>query len=291
MDYNNRVGIDLHVHSSASDGSLSPIEILSLAVQLNLGAVAITDHDTIDGAKKALAAGIPDQLHFVTGVEISASRPLSYPGPGSFHLLGYAFRLDDPDLNHTLKKLQNARQQRNPRIIERLNAVGVNIDLEEVSGGTGEYGQLGRPHIAATLVKKGIVASIDEAFDRFLGTGKPAYVDKYRVDCARAIKLIADAGGIPVLAHPGLLDIRRQDAVEALVLELKEMGLKGIEAYYPEHTKAQTDQYLDLAIRHNLLVTGGTDFHGSIKPEIQLGFGRGNFHVPYELFEKLTAFL
>jgi len=291
LDYNNRVGIDLHVHSSASDGSLSPIEILSLAVQLNLGAVAITDHDTIDGAKKALAAGIPDQLHFVTGVEISASRPLSYPGPGSFHLLGYAFRLDDPDLNHTLKKLQNARQQRNPRIIERLNAVGVNIDLEEVSGGTGEYGQLGRPHIAATLVKKGIVASIDEAFDRFLGTGKPAYVDKYRVDCARAIKLIADAGGIPVLAHPGLLDIRRQDAVEALVLELKEMGLKGIEAYYPEHTKAQTDQYLDLATRHNLLVTGGTDFHGSIKPEIQLGFGRGNFHVPYELFEKLTAFL
>ena len=287
MDYNHRVSIDLHVHSTASDGTLSPVELINLADRLELGALAITDHDTIDGSKSALAAGIPDGLRFITGVEISASRPPSFPGPGSFHLLGYLFRPDDAVLNGVLKKLHKARKERNPQIIERLNTLGVDIRLGDALAETNDKSQLGRPHIATAMVRKGLVGSINEAFDRFLATGKPAYVDKYRVDCARAIEVISNAGGISVLAHPGLLEIRCQNRLDALVQELKSMGLRGIEVYYPEHSQTQIDQFMEIAVRHQLLITGGTDFHGAIKPEIQLGFGRGDFTVPYELYRQL----
>ncbi len=134
------------------------------------------------GSKEALESGIPPSLGFLTGVEISSTPPPFYPGSGSFHLLGYSIRLDDPELNRTLEKLQQARKNRNPTIIKRLNELGISITLDEVREEAGE-GQLGRPHIAQLMVKKGVVASIDEAFDRFLGTGKPAYVDKQRVEC------------------------------------------------------------------------------------------------------------
>jgi len=283
------VNIDLHVHSNASDGTLSPIELLTLADRLKIGALAITDHDTIDGSKSALAAGIPDQLHFITGVEISASRPPSFPGPGSFHLLGYRFRTDDPVLNNILRKLQGAREQRNPRIIERLAGLGFDIRLEDAQAETSDKSQLGRPHIASAMVTKGFAGSINEAFDRYLGTGKPAYVDKYRISCSSAIRVISDAGGISVLAHPGLLNITDPHRLDRLIGELKSMGLQGIEVYYPEHTRAQTAQFSKMAIRHKLLVTGGTDFHGAIKPDIQLGIGRGDFSVPYELFKQLES--
>ena len=283
------MGIDLHVHSTASDGSLSPDEILTLAAQLHLQALAITDHDTIDGAVAALASGIPAGLAFISGLEISASRPAPIAGAGSFHLLGYGIRLDDPDLNRVLKKLQDARQDRNPQIIRRLNALGLNITTGEAMAETGDNGQMGRPHIATAMIKKGLVASIDEAFDRFLGTGKPAYVDKYRVACSRAIELIVRAGGIPVMAHPGLLNVPRRDVFEQLVTELKAMGLMGIEALYPEHSPEQTEYYRDVANRHRLLVTGGTDFHGAVKPETRMGSATGSFHVPYTVFENLTA--
>ena len=289
MDYNTCAGIDLHVHSTASDGSLSPVEILTLADQLRLGALAITDHDTVDGCAAAMASGIPCRMRFLTGVEISASWPPSFAGAGSFHLLGYGFRIDDPLLNQTLGTLQDARRQRNPRIIEKLNALGMDIDLDDISSQAAENVQLGRPHIASAMVQKGFVASINAAFDRFLGNGKPAYVDKFRVTCSRAIDMIIGAGGLPVLAHPGLLKIRDRERFETLVLELKSMGLRGIEAYYPEHGRIWTTRYLDVAQRYDLLVTGGTDFHGAIKPEIQIGFGTGEFHVPYAVFERLTA--
>ncbi len=285
------MGIDLHVHSSASDGSFSPIEIIALAEELDLGAVAITDHDTVDGVRQALAGGIPDRLQFLTGLEISASRPPSFPGSGSFHLLGYGISPDDPTLNLTLEKLQTAREQRNPRIIERLNSMGMPIDLEDVTAQGDENTLLGRPHIAKALVEKGYVTSINDAFNRFLATDKPAYVDKYRVNCDNAIEIITGAGGVPVFAHPGLLDIRQPHVFEKLIRELTAMGLRGIEALYPEHSPDQTEQYLEAASRHGLLVTGGTDFHGTIKPEIQLGSGTGNFHVPYDIYEKLIATL
>lgn len=286
MDYSKHVGIDLHIHTTASDGTLTPPEVISQALRSKLQAIAITDHDTLAGSKQALQAGIPSPLNFLTGVEISAAAPSFYAGSGSFHLLGYSIRLDDPALNHALEKLQQARKNRNPAIIDRLNALGLAITLDEVCQEAGE-GQLGRPHIAKMLVKKGFVESMNQAFDRYLGADGPAYVDKYRIECQKAIELILAAGGIPVLAHPGLLNCKTNKQFDKLITGLKEMGVKGIEVFYPEHTPEQTRLFAELAQRHNLLLTGGTDFHGSIHPEIAIGSGKGDLFVPYELYEKL----
>lgn len=281
--------IDLHIHSTASDGTVSPSKIISLAHSLNIGAIAITDHDTIDGSKEALTLDIPHSLKLLTGVEISVSSNPSLPYAGSFHMLGYSIRLDDPVLNRTLDMLQDARRNRNHKIVKRLNNLGINLSLKDVADEFGE-GQLGRPHIAQFMVKRGFVKSINEAFDKYLGTGKPAYVDKYRLDCGRAIEIILASGGIPVLAHPFFLHIENKDRFEDLIVSLKKIGLKGIEAYYPEHSPDLTVFYAEIANRYDLLITGGTDFHGSIKPDIKMGSGRGDLFVPYSLYENLVRF-
>ena len=281
------VRIDLHIHTTASDGTYTPLEIISHAQKLNLKAIAITDHDTVAGSHEALQAGIPPSLGFLTGVEISAAPPPFYPGSGSFHILGYSIRLDDPILNRTLKKLRRARKNRNPAILERLQEIGISLTLEEVCEEAGE-GQLARPHIARLMLKKGIVTSMDEAFDKYLGTGKPAYVDKYRIECARAIDIILGAGGIPVLAHPGLLDYKKDTQIAELIAKLKQMGIRGVEVYYPEHTPDQTRLFSKLAQHHDLLMTGGTDFHGAMHPEINMGSGKGDLRIPCELYEKLV---
>ena len=286
MDFSRHESIDLHIHTTASDGTFTPEQVISHAHQLKLKAIAITDHDTVAGSKEALRNGIPPSLGFLTGVEISSTPPPFYPGPGSFHLLGYSIRLDDPKLNRTLEKLQQARKNRNPAIINRLNELGISITLDEVRKEAGE-GQLGRPHIAQLMVKKRVVASIDAAFDQFLGTGKPAYVDKQRVECFKAIEIIIDAGGVPVLAHPGLLDYKDENQLEELISKLKKAGIQGVEVYYSGHTPDQTRLYAELAKRHDLLMTGGSDFHGAIQPEIEMGSGQGDLIVPFELFEKL----
>ncbi len=286
MEYKSAASIDLHIHSRASDGTLSPAEIIALASILNLGAISITDHDSIAGSREALLCGISDSLGFLTGVEISAEPPPSYPGAGSIHILGYGFRLDDPELNRSLEKLQDSRRGRNPEIIARLNKLGIAIRIEEVEREAAD-GQPGRPHIAKLLIQKGVAKSMDDAFDRYLGNGKPAYVDKFRIESSQAIELINAAGGIPVLAHPCLLELERAEQLEDLLQEMMSMGLKGLEVYYPLNTPQQTRQYSDLAARHRLLMTGGTDFHGDIQPEIQLGSGKGDFHVPFGLYEKL----
>lgn len=280
--------IDLHIHSTASDGTLSPADIIALALRLRLGAIAITDHDSVAGSREALLNGIPEALGFLTGVEISADPPPSYPGAGSIHILGYGMRLDDPELNGTLEKLQGARKDRNPQIVARLNKLGIALRLDEVEREAGD-GQPGRPHIAKLLVKKGIVRTIDDAFDRYLGNGKPAYVDKYRIESSQAIELINAAGGIPVLAHPCLLELESDQQLDELLREMMSMGLKGLEVYFSEHTPEQIHRYSELAKRCDLLMTGGTDFHGDIQPEIRMGVGRGDLHVPFELYEKLIG--
>lgn len=288
MDCSGNVKIDFHVHSTASDGTLSPSEILLLAEELNLKAISITDHDTVDGSREALQTGIPSCLHFLTGVEISTSFPHSFQGRGSLHVLGYNINIYDTSLNQTLLQLRQARKNRNPHIIKQLNDMGISLSLSELLA---EFstGQLGRPHIAQMMVQKGYVKSIDEAFEKYLRKGKPAYVEKSRVGCDIAIKNILDAGGIPVLAHPGLIHLKERESHEELIGILKNMGLMGIEVYYPEHTPEETEYFQSLADRLNLLATGGTDFHGDIKPEIQLGIGKGDFKVPCALYEKFRT--
>jgi len=288
LEFRSPLSIDLHIHSTASDGTLSPADLIALALRLRLGAISITDHDSIAGCREALLNGIPEQLGFLTGVEISAEPPPSYPGAGSIHILGYGMRLDDPDLNRTLENLQDARTDRNPQIIARLNTLGIAIFLEEVEREAGG-GQPGRPHIANLLIKKGIVKTMDEAFDRYLGNGKPAYVDKFRIETSQAIELINTAGGIPVLAHPCLLEPENDQQIEEVLQEMMSMGLKGLEVYFSEHTPEQTLQYAELSKRYDLLMTGGTDFHGDIQPAIHMGIGKGNLHVPYELYERLIG--
>jgi 3',5'-nucleoside bisphosphate phosphatase len=290
LDYREQRKIDLHVHSTASDGTLTPAQIIDLAQAQHLSAIAITDHDTIDGAREALQIGLPPRLHFLTGIELSAAPPAFLHRSGSFHILGYGLRLDDDELNHTLLDLQRARENRNPAIIERLGRLGFHMTLVEVAEMVGA-GQIGRPHIARVMLKKGYAHSIDEVFDRYLGNGKPAYVDKYRISCRRALGIIRGAGGIPVLAHPYLLGIKQASELENLIVSLKKSGLAGIEVFYPEHPPQATAFYKELAERHGLLITGGTDFHGSLKPEIQLGVGTGEFRVPFALYERLCDYL
>jgi predicted metal-dependent phosphoesterase TrpH len=280
-------GIDLHIHSTASDGTLSPAGIIELAQKLNLRAIAITDHDTIAGSKEAFNIGLPPDVKFLTGVEISASFPPSISRAGSFHILGYSIRLDDSQLNNTLDLLQKARKYRNPKIVKRLNDLGFEFSLEDVASEIGD-GQLGRPHIARYMLKRGFVKTIDEAFRKYIAQGRPAYVDKFRVDCSRAIEIILEAGGIPVLAHPILLNFDKNETTDLFAL-LKDMGLKGIEVYYPENSPDMTAFYIELAQSYDFLKTGGTDFHGSLKPEIQMGSGRGDLFVPYEIYEKLIS--
>jgi predicted metal-dependent phosphoesterase TrpH len=288
LAYDPHAGIDLHVHSTASDGSLTPSEILAMAVQTGLGAIAITDHDTLDGSAEALRSGIPVSLQFLTGIEISADAPDGFCLNGSVHILGYGIDPDNAPLIALLRVLKTARENRNPQIIARLRALGMPLSISEVDDIVGNA-IAGRPHIAQLLVKKGFADSIDDAFDRFLGKNRPAYIDKYRVPMADAIETINAAGGIAVLAHPYLNGITDPAEFEAFLQTLMPMGLSGIEAIYPEHPETIIDAYCRLADKYGLVVTGGTDFHGEVTPGIKIGVGNGDFHVPYTRFEALAA--
>ncbi|MFP4476334.1 MAG: PHP domain-containing protein [Desulfatibacillaceae bacterium] len=280
--------IDLHVHTTASDGTDSPAGILDLAHGLGLSAVAITDHDTVEGAREALRERPRDGLAFVPGVEISVSVPDPYAdAKGTLHILGYFIDVNHHTLTRSLNILQEARANRNPQIIERLHRMGLDLSYEEVLDSAGG-GQLGRPHIAQMMVAKGVVPDIQAAFSNYLGKGRPAYVEKYRLGVEEALSVILEAGGLPVLAHPFSLKMEG-DRLDSFVSGLADLGLRGIEVYYPEHSEKQVAAYLALVEKYGLLATGGTDFHGSRKPNISLGKGKGNLHIPYDLYEELLA--
>jgi predicted metal-dependent phosphoesterase TrpH len=280
------VNIDLHIHSTASDGSLTPTEIIAKARQQRLAAIAITDHDTVAGVAAVMARALPSDLQFISGVEISTAAPASFPCQGSLHLLGYGVNPKDSHLQDALRRLQNARRDRTPRIIARLNQLGIGITLADLEAAAGDV-QLGRPHIANYLINKGIVDNFDEAFEQYLGVGRPGYADKYRIGCEDAIQLIRNAGGVPVLAHPALIVPRGTWRLEALVAALKTAGLVGLEAYYPEHTVIQTQTFLSWVKQYALVATGGTDYHGHMRPGVDMGIAGGDFNVPYHCFTAL----
>jgi predicted metal-dependent phosphoesterase TrpH len=288
LDYKSGI-IDLHIHSTASDGSIAPLDILLRAKKARLSAFALTDHDAITGTREILAhRHLLGPVKFLSGVEISAQPPDFFNAAGSFHVLGYGFDVEDPDLNQALQAQRQARKNRNPQILARLNDLGFDITLDTVIIESEKNAQIGRPHIARVMVKKGFAASIDDAFDTWLGKGKPAYVEKARIGTPRAMELIRKAGGIPVLAHPGLLEVVDFNAYEHLIAELVPMGLKGLEVYYPGHAPEETDYFLELTEKFGLLPTGGSDFHGAINPEVEIGTGTGNLAVPYVVYERLA---
>ena len=275
--------VDLHLHTTASDGVRTPSEIVNYAKDKGLQAIAITDHDTIEGLDEGLSEGDRIGFEVIPGVEISAEH-----SPGSMHLLGYLLDIHHPLLKGKLNYLQKARAERNPKIIENLNRLGVRINYEEVVKASGG-GQVGRPHFAQVLLEKGYVRSFQEAFDRFLGKRAPAYVDKIRFKAKEAISFIREAGGVAVLAHPKTLGMSDFIALERIVFELMEAGLKGMEVYYPEHSSLEVAQFKALAERCGLLMTGGTDYHGIEKENLDIGVGRGEMRLPYSLVEGLKA--
>ncbi|MDP8218998.1 MAG: PHP domain-containing protein [Candidatus Theseobacter exili] len=274
--------VDLHIHTNVSDGTFSPSDIVAEAANEKLRAIAITDHDSVDGNQEAIDAGLESGVEVIPGIEISAEF-----GPGTLHILGYYIDYNYNPLLEKMKFLDLARKRRNPRIIEQLQIMGADISYEELLEEAG-VGVAGRPHIAQILVRKGFIRTEQEAFDKYLAKGKPAYVDKERLSIESSFDLICSSGGIPVLAHPVLMKVDH-DRLRRLVHDWVNIGLQGIEVYSPCQSPAEQAFYLDVAGKEDLIVTGGTDFHGKNKPDIRLGIGRGNLSLSYEMVNELKA--
>ncbi|GAA4871017.1 PHP domain-containing protein [Paenibacillus vulneris] len=246
---------DLHTHTLASDGTQSASENVRLACEAGMGAVAVTDHDTVAGIEEALEAGSRLGIIVVPGVEISTMSKGQ-----DIHVLGYFINHRDPLLLERLGEIRQVRDRRNEMMIARLNELGMEITMDDVKASLIQSKKqdetIGRPHIADALVRKGYAASMTEAFDRYLGKDGAAYVNPPRIGPAAAIQWILESGGVPVLAHPGLYD---QDE---LIGELAAQGLAGLEVYHSDHTPEQEAHYKQLAEQYHLIMTAGSDFHG-----------------------------
>lgn len=274
--------IDLHTHSTCSDGSLTPEELVSAAVDANLEAVALTDHDTTAGLPRFLVAARQAGLCGVTGIEISAEHH-----HGAMHILGYFLDPAHVGLQEDLTRLRKGRSERNRKILDKLCALGLELTWDEVHALAGGE-VVGRPHFAQALIKRGHVKDKDEAFTRFLARGRPAYAERLRLSPVESIQMIRNAGGVPVLAHPCSLKLGQKQLRELLMM-LRSVGLEGIEVYHSEHNLGQTRQYYRLAAEMDLAMTGGSDFHGTLMPDIKLGCGFGSLHVSVELMEQLAS--
>jgi len=259
--------IDLHIHSTISDGTLTPSEIVLMALARGLTAIALTDHDTLGGVKKAQRAACDTGLEVISGVEINADG-----GQRDLHILGYYVDPENGPLQERLQAMQEARIGRARRVIERLRELGMALEMEEVQALAGG-GSIGRPHVARALLNRGYVGTFQEAFDRFLGRDGLAYVPRLRLAPPEAIQAILEAGGIPVLAHPA----HSGPSAVARIPELVNCGLRGLEVYYPHHSSAEAELLLELCQKHTLLATGGTDFHA---PDSEEGAPIGSVYVP-----------
>ena len=272
--------IDLHAHSTYSDGSLTPVQLAAHAAELGLAAVALTDHDTTAGLDAFLDAARAGSIRGVPGVEISVDCP-----EGTLHMLGYFFDAGNEALQSVLRRIRDGRCERNELIAKRLGELNMPLTMEEVRSFAGED-LVSRTHFAQAMLARGYVRSFKDAFNRYLGRGKPAYVNRFRLAAGPAISVIRDAGGVSVLAHPSTLGLKSH-ALAQCVGELVAHGLSGIEVYYSEHNPAQVKEYLALAQTLNLVATGGSDFHGAANPLIELGSGFGSLRVPDDVVDRL----
>jgi predicted metal-dependent phosphoesterase TrpH len=275
--------IDLHCHTNRSDGTLSPTDLVLLAESLGLSAIAVTDHDTIDGVEEAVDAGMRLRIEVIPGAELSIEYDL--PENGHMHIVGLFLDTSCTKLREGLDWLRRKREERTPRILGILNEHGVHITEEEVMEKAGGA-SVGRPHMARLMVEKGYVDSLQEAFDRYLKKGAVAYAPKEKFPLEKALSMILAAGGLPILAHPYSLKLD-DAALEELLITMKGMGLAGIEAQYSNHDQEHTSLYADLAGKLDLIVSGGSDFHGENKPDIRLGTGKGNLDIPYGVLEQM----
>lgn len=274
--------IDLHIHSNVSDGSDPPERIPELAQASGCTAFALTDHDRLDGIEAARHRATEIGVDFVPGCEISCEVTT-----GTMHLLVYWVEPGGGPLQDELVRLQEARDTRNRRMADLLGRLGLPVTYDELVAEAGGKGA-GRPHVAAILVAKGVVGSIQEAFDVWLAKGRPAYVEKDRLDPGTAVRLAVASGGVPVLAHPLSLQLEPAD-LDRTVGELAGIGLAGLEAIYGRYHPEDRAGLVALATRQGLAVTGGSDHHGTYKPDLQVGRGRGDLEVPDSLLVDLAA--
>ena len=278
--------IDLHMHTTHSDGSYTPRELVRYAKEKRLDCISVTDHDTMSSYDECADEAREQGIELIPGIEISAQFE-----PGTLHILGFFLDPGHASLKTGLEGIQKARAERNPQIVEKLNRLGVPITYEEVQAESGGK-QVGRPHFARVLLKKGAVKSLQEAFDKYLSKGKPAYVDKRRLSSRDSIRMIREAGGVASVAHPKQMKLDAGTAHASPLLEkeiarLVDEGLAGIEVYNSCQDRNEAGLYKRLAKRFNLLITGGSDFHGANKPEVDLGYLGEGVELGYEVVEEM----
>lgn len=273
--------IDLHVHSTASDGSETPSAVVRSAAAAGLTAIALTDHDTQSGIAEARAEASQSGLELIGGTELSLEW-----AQGAMHLVVLFLEPGPGPLQNRLAALRTGRSERNDRIIDRLGELGLPVSGAEILDlAAGE--SVGRPHIAAVMVNRGYVASIADAFDRYLGRGMPAYMARPRLSPEEAIALARQSQAVPILAHPHTLGLNTSEEVTTTLRRLSSAGLIGIECYYPLYSPFEREGYAALAQRFGLKPSGGSDYHGTYKPDVELGIGRGNLAVADELLDPL----
>ncbi|MDQ3879188.1 MAG: PHP domain-containing protein [Actinomycetota bacterium] len=287
--------IDLHCHTTVSDGGDSPTELVEKAAAVGIDAIAVTDHDNDSGCDEAVAAGERLSVEVVRGVEIScdvsdfADRGWQPTARPTMHLLGYFIPAAENPLSHALAELQEARANRNVRIVERLNELGVDITFEEVEQEAGGPGaQIGRPHFAAVMVRHGVVPDYQTAFDEYLAKGKKAYLDRRLFTPTEAVGLMRSAGAAPVLAHPFTLNLP-EDHLEAFVDDLVDAGLEGIEGYHGDLPDVEQEPFRALGRSKGLVVSGGSDYHGDKRPDRGFPGGKHGVVVPDEVLDELRS--
>lgn len=273
--------IDLHTHSTASDGTDSPRELIRKASEAGLEAIALTDHDTLQGLPEAVEAGKEFGVEVVPGCELSVESP---EGAGWIHIVGLWVPPDAEPLQKAFDWVIEGRETRNHEIIAKLRTLGINITYEGVVARAG--GTVGRPHIAQEMMSLGVVDSVHHAFGEYLGDNGKAYVPKRKLTMRQSIDVLREVGATSILAHPFMLGPSTA-LVESVISDLKDMGIDGMEVFYTEHDEPATALFARLAEKYDLLVSGGSDYHGSVKPGTRLAVGKGNLNVPYSLLEAM----
>lgn len=276
------MAVDLHLHSTFSDGSDSPEAIVAEAAGIRLTTIALTDHDTLDGIPRAAVAAAAAGIRFIPGIELSVDWRNQ-----SMHMLVYFLEPGSGPLQDRLEELRRGRSQRNDRIVGLLQGCGLDITMGEVRAEAGG-GVIGRPHFAGVLIRKGYVASVQEAFDRYLATGRPAYSPRFKLAAAEAIALARETEAVPVIAHPHTLNLRAEGYAAGFA-DLVDLGLGGIEAYYGEYSPELRLSIAGLCERLGIVATGGSDYHGSYKPHLSVGTGKGDLRVPDDIPARLLA--
>jgi len=268
--------IDLHLHTTASDGTFSPTQVVKIALELKLKAIAITDHDTVGGIQEALKAAENEPIEIIPGIEFSTEF-----NSESFHIVGLFIDYQNKDLLKLTYKIKNAREIRAKRIIEKVNVLkaGPEITFDEVLAIS--EGLIGRPHVGEIMLRKGYAKTMNEVFEKYLRRGGPCYVPRFKLSPKEAIEFLLKIKAIPILAHPGY--ISKEINLDAFLKELKQTGLMGIEVYYPSHTDEQIEYFKKLAKKYGLLISGGTDCHGKLNE----GPFIGSLNIPYKFLEEI----